>query len=138
MQPTKLPLSAENSVRFGIGFQIGQILGGFISKCEIRHTGIWHILSILYQLIIFFLKAYMEEVYPQIRENLNVIGKIATEKIHPWVLNTLIDWDSFDKVMCKVSMEVEEGIYHMSHIVRKPVLPHATRRRSTCPSAKTD
>ena len=40
------------------------------------------------------------EVYPQVLKSLNDIGREAVQEINPWVLNTLIDWCHFDRIIC--------------------------------------
>jgi hypothetical protein len=68
---------------------------GWLHVCMLKLSCLFYIFS----------QEYKEEVYPQVSANLNELGKLALEKIHPWILNTLVDWDNFDKLIC--SKEVE-------------------------------
>lgn len=42
---------------------------------------------------------YTNTVYPEVLENLNDLGRLAVQEMHPWVLCTLIDWADFDKAI---------------------------------------
>ncbi|XP_046559123.1 uncharacterized protein LOC124268144 [Haliotis rubra] len=53
-------------------------------------------------------KSYSEQVYPHILQNLTPTGEKAVAEIHPWILNLLIDWCSFDSVICSHPLS-EEG-----------------------------
>ena len=45
-------------------------------------------------------KNYSEVVYDGVQKRLNQLGKQAVEALHPWVVNTLVDWDDFDRWIC--------------------------------------
>ncbi|XP_033758103.1 uncharacterized protein LOC117340452 [Pecten maximus] len=40
------------------------------------------------------------EVYSHVLQNLTSLGQQAVAQINPWIINVLIDWDNFDKVIC--------------------------------------
>lgn len=39
-------------------------------------------------------------IYAEVMKSLNQRGKEAVEKIQPWLINLLVDWCSFDQVIC--------------------------------------
>ncbi|XP_052788546.1 uncharacterized protein LOC128223306 [Mya arenaria] len=51
---------------------------------------------------------YTETVYGKVLEYVNDLGRVAVERIHPWVLNVLIDLDGFDHIICSEIVEDDQ------------------------------
>ncbi|XP_053394053.1 uncharacterized protein LOC123539896 [Mercenaria mercenaria] len=45
-------------------------------------------------------KKFDEQLYPRIQNSLNDLGKQVIMEVHPWIINTLVDWDNFDDKIC--------------------------------------
>lgn len=45
------------------------------------------------------------DVYPEVLSSLNEIGKDVVQEVNPWVINTLVDWCNFDKVICSAPLK---------------------------------
>ena len=45
-------------------------------------------------------RKYEEQLYPAVAAKINDLGKEFLMDVHPWVINTLIDWDELDQKIC--------------------------------------
>ena len=45
-------------------------------------------------------KTYSEKLYNKVEERLNELGKMAITEMDAWLMNTLIDEEEFDKIIC--------------------------------------
>lgn len=45
-------------------------------------------------------KAFDEKVYTQVQNSLNELGQQFLMELHPWIINTLVDFDDLDQKIC--------------------------------------
>ena len=59
---------------------------------------------------------YSEKVFDQVKERLNDRGNEAVEKMSPWIINTLIDFDDFDNIIMDPDVDHDEStVMSMEH-----------------------
>ena len=57
-------------------------------------------------------RKYCDKVFEKVKENLNDHGNLAVESMSPWVINTLVDRDDFDKFIMNAADGGDESDVH--------------------------